>query len=64
MVVETSPARLGYRILGDLCVLIKNIQLAQVEDNYLEIEVLCKSRPVFPLNRLLSINVKDCSIEN
>jgi putative Mg2+ transporter-C (MgtC) family protein len=42
MVVEDKPGQVGIigSILGDLCVLIKNIQLTQVEDNYLEIEVL------------------------
>ncbi len=42
LVVEDKPGQVGIigSILGDLCVLIKNIQLTQVEDNYLEIEVL------------------------
>jgi putative Mg2+ transporter-C (MgtC) family protein len=42
MVVEDKPGQVGIigSILGDLCVLIKNIQLTQVEDNYQEIEVL------------------------
>ncbi len=42
LLVEDKPGQVGAigSILGDLCVLIKNIQLTQVENNYLEIELL------------------------
>ncbi len=42
LLVEDKPGQVGAigSILGDLCVLIKNIQMTQVEGNYLEIELL------------------------
>ncbi len=42
LLVEDKPGQVGVigSILGDLCVLIKNIQLNQVDDNYLEVELL------------------------
>jgi putative Mg2+ transporter-C (MgtC) family protein len=42
LIVEDKPGQVGAigSILGDLCVLIKNIQLTQIENNYLEIELL------------------------
>ncbi|NLO21997.1 MAG: MgtC/SapB family protein [Syntrophomonadaceae bacterium] len=45
MIVEDKPGQVGVigSILGDLCVLIKNIQLTPIENNYLEIEMLLQS---------------------
>jgi len=42
MVVEDKPGQVGAigSILGELCVLIKNIQLTRVEENFIEIELL------------------------
>ncbi len=42
VIVEDKPGQVGVigSILGDLCVLIKNIQLTQIDDKYLEIEML------------------------
>ncbi|KUG03302.1 membrane protein, mgtc/sapb family [hydrocarbon metagenome] len=45
LMVEDKPGQVGAigSILGDLCVLIKNIQLTQVDNNYLEIELLLQT---------------------
>ncbi len=42
LLVEDKPGQVGAigSILGDLCVLIKNIQLTQADNNFLEIELL------------------------
>lgn len=56
LVVEDRPGQVGHigQILGDLCVLIKNIQLTQVEGNYLEIELLLQLPTDISVDQVLS----------
>jgi putative Mg2+ transporter-C (MgtC) family protein len=56
MVVEDRPGQVGQigKILGDLCVLIKNIQLTQIEGNLLEIELLVQIPNDISIEQVLS----------
>lgn len=56
MVVEDGPGRVGRigSVLGDLCVLIKNIQLNRVEDtDDLEIELLLQLPPNLTIDEVI-----------
>jgi putative Mg2+ transporter-C (MgtC) family protein len=55
MLVEDRPGQVGIigSILGDMDVLIKNIQLTRLEDNDLEIELLIQLPPNMTINEVI-----------